>query len=163
LEEDLRVQLIRRGSRGVELTPSGRAFLVRAKAIQAEMRKAHEDLHELTGENSGTVSISLSPAAATLLAPEAIAGFLKAYPQARLRIIEGTPPALAPMLRDQSLDFAIGNRPADAGLKFRMLMRVPMVVVARRGHPLARARSLHELHGARWIGLYPQGGGSVAE
>src|SRR5262245_14801419 len=73
LEEDLRVQLIRRGTRGVEPTAPGRAFLVRARAIQAEVRKAHEDLRDLAGETSGTVSISVSPAAAALLAPEAIA------------------------------------------------------------------------------------------
>ena len=166
LEEDLRVQLIRRSTRGVEPTASGRAFLARAKAIQAEVRKAQEELREFAGEASGVVSIAVSPGAAAILAPEAIAEFLKTYPQARLRIVEGTTPALAPLLRDQSLDFALGNRlPAesDAGLKFRMLLRVPMVVAARRGHPLLGARSLRELADARWIGLYPQGGGSVVE
>jgi len=163
LEEDLSVQLIRRSTRGVEPTQSGRAFLARARAIQAEVRKAHEELRDLAGEASGTVSVAVSPAAAAFLAPEAIAGFLKAYPKTRLRIIEGTPPALAPLLRDQTLDFALGNKPVDAGLKFRVLLRVPMAVAARRGHPLAGARSLRELAGARWIGIYPQGGGSVVE
>jgi DNA-binding transcriptional LysR family regulator len=51
----------------------------------------------------------------------------------------------------------------DAGLKFRVLLRTPMVVAGRRGHPLREARSLHELADARWIGLYPPGAGGFVE
>jgi LysR family transcriptional regulator, regulator of abg operon len=166
LEDDLRVQLIRRNTRGVVPTPSGRTFLARARAIQAEVRKAEEELGRLAGDAGGTVSISVSPAAAALLAPEAIAEFLGSHPQTRMRIIEGTPSALAPLVRDQTLDFALGNRPAqklDAGLKFRVLLRTPMVVASRRGHPLREARSLRQLADARWIGLYPPGTGGMVE
>jgi LysR family transcriptional regulator of abg operon len=166
LEDELRTQLIRRSTRGVVPTPSGRAFLARARAIQGEVRKAEEELRELSGEASGTVSVSVSPAAATLLAPEAIAEFLHSHPQTRMRIVEGTPSALASLVRDETLDFALGNRPGiklDAGLKFRALLHIPMVVAGRRGHPLRGARSLRELADARWIGLYQPGGGGMVE
>lgn len=166
LEDDLRVQLIRRSTRGVVPTAPGRAFLERARVIQAEVRKAQEELSELAAEGSGTVNLSLSAAAAALLAPEAIAEFLRSHPHARLRIVEGTPSAFALLVRDETLDFAVGNRPPapfGAGLKFRVLLRVPMVVVGRRGHPLRGAKSLHELADARWLGFYPPGGGSVVE
>ncbi len=166
LEDDLRVQLIRRSTRGVVPTPSGRAFLARARAIQAEVRKAEEELRQLGGEAGGTVSVSVSPAAAALLAPGAIADFLYHHPQARLRIVEGTVSALASLLRDQTVDFALGTRPTsklDAGLKFRTLLRARMAVGGRRGHPLREARSLRELADARWIGLYPPGAGGVLE
>lgn len=166
LEDDLRVRLIRRSTRGVVPTPAGRTFLARARAIQAEVRKAEEELGGLAGEAGGTVSVSLSPAAAALLAPEAIAEFLRSHPHARMRIVEGTPSALVPLLRDETLDFALGNRPAaklDAGLKFRVLLRTPMVVAGRCGHPLREARSLRELADARWIGLYPPGEGGMVE
>ena len=166
LEDDLRVQLIRRTTRGVVATASGRAFLARARAIQAEVRKAEEELQELAGEAGGTVNISVSAAAAALLAPEAIAEFVRSHPHARLRIIEGTPSAFAALVRDETLDFAVGNRPPaklDAGLSFRTLLRVPMAIACRRGHPLREARALRELAEARWIGFYPPGGGSVIE
>lgn len=166
LEDGLRVQLIRRSTRGVVPTAPGRAFLARARAIQAEVRKAEEELREVAGEAVGTVNVSVSAAAAALLAPQAIAEFLHDHPQARLRIVEGTPSALASLVRDETLDFALGNRPPaglGAGLKFRVLLRVPMVVVGRRGHPLRDAKSLRELADARWIGFYPRGGGSVVE
>jgi DNA-binding transcriptional LysR family regulator len=166
LEDELRVQLIRRSTRGVVPTPSGRAFLARARAIQAELRKAEDDLRELSGEAGGTVSISASSAAGVLLGAEAIAEFLHDHPQARVRIVEGSPSSLAPFLRDETLDFALGNRPAsalDAGFKFRPLLHIPMVVAGRRGHPLHGARSLRELANGRWIGLYPPGAGGMVE
>lgn len=166
LEDDLRVQLIRRSTRGVVPTPSGRAFLARARAIQAEVRKAEEELRGLAGEAGGTVSLSVSPAAAALLAPEAIAEFLQNHPQTRLRIVEGTPSALAALVRDETLDFALGNRLAarlEAGLRFRVLLRTPLVVAGRRGHPLRQANSLRELADARWLGLYPPGAGGAVE
>lgn len=166
LEDELHVQLIRRSTRGVVPTPSGRAFLGRARAIQAEVRKAEEELREVSGEAGGTVSVSASPAVGVLLAAEAIAEFLHNHPQARVRIIEGSPSSLAPLLRDETLDFALGNRPVaklDAGLKFRPLLHIPMAVAGRRGHPLRGARSLRELADARWIGLYPPGAGGMVE
>lgn len=166
LEDDLRVQLIRRTTRGVVPTASGRAFLARARAIQAEVRKAEEELRGLSGEAGGTVSVSVSPAAAALLAPDAIAEFLREHPEARLRVVEGTPSALAALVRDETLDFALGNRPSTtiaAGLKFRVLLRTPMVVACRRSHPLQNAKSLHQLTDARWIGLYPPGRGGLVE
>lgn len=166
LEDDLHVQLIRRTTRGVVPTPYGRAFLGRARAIQAEVRKAEEEVRALAGEAGGTVSFSVSPASAALLAPQAIAEFLQDHPEARLRIVEGTTPALSALVRDETLDFALGNpiSPAlAAGLKFRALLRVPMVIAARRGHPLRAAKSLRELADARWLGLFPPGGSGMVE
>lgn len=166
LEDGLRVQLIRRTTRGVVPTPSGRAFLERARAIQAEVRKAEEELRERAGHGGGNVSLSVSPAAAALLAPAAIAEFLHEHPHARLRVVEGTPTALAPLVRDETLDFALGNRPDarfGAGLKFRVLLRTPMVVAGRRDHPLRKATSLRELADAHWIGLHAPGAGGMVE
>src|SRR5687767_6062562 len=166
LEDDLRVQLIRRTTRGVVPTAPGRAFLARARAIQAEVRKAEEELRGLSGEAGGAVTVSVSPAAAALLAPEAVADFLRDHPNVRLRIVEGTPSALAALVRDETLDFALGNRPPPkirAGLKFRVLLRTPMVVACRRGHPLQRAKTIQELADALWIGVYAPGAGGLVE
>jgi LysR family transcriptional regulator, regulator of abg operon len=166
LEDDLEVQLLRRGTRGVVPTPAGRAFFERARAIQAEVRKAEEEVRELASNAMGNVSISVSPAAAALFAPQAIAHFLQRHPLVRLRVMEGTVSALAQLVRDESLDFALGNRPPkrfSAGLKFRPLIRTPMIVAGRRGHPLRTARSLPDLATVPWLGLYPQGSGGMVE
>jgi DNA-binding transcriptional LysR family regulator len=137
-------------------TQSGRAFVARARAAQAELRKAEEEVDQL-GQAAGSVAFGVSPTSA-MMVPEAVARFRQQYPQTRVRIAEGLPQLLIPQVRDESLDFAICRRALvklDSGLSFRPLLRNDFVVVARKGHPLEKARSLAELVEASWISLLP--------
>src|SRR5512138_363977 len=100
LEDELHVRLVERTTRGVTLTRAGRVFIGRARAIQAEVRKAEEELADVAGERSGSVAVGIAPVAALMLGPEAFAGFLRQHPRATLRIVDGTAAALAPLVRD---------------------------------------------------------------
>lgn len=165
LESEVGVPLIRRSTRGVVCTLAGRAFLARARAIVAELRKAQEELADLTAPGGGSVSAGFAPAS-VVWAPEAIARFLDDHPLTRLRIVEGSISALVPLVRDETLDFAVvqGTRATAApGLKFRTLYRDRMVIVCRRGHPLRQATSLSELANARWLGFNAPNSGSWLE
>ena len=121
LEGEVGVQLIRRSTRGVVCTPAGRAFLAHAGAIGAEVRKAEEELAELAAPGGGTVSVGFTPTVAAV-APQAIARFLDDHPLVRLRIMEGTASALVPLVRDETLDFAV-------------VQSTPAAVVAPRRRP----------------------------
>jgi LysR family transcriptional regulator of abg operon len=90
--------------------------------------------------------------------PEAITRFRQLFPKTRVRVAEGLPLMLLPLVRDETLDFAICRRAVikpDSALAFRPLFRNDFVVVARRGHPLERARSLAQLAEANWVSLLP--------
>jgi LysR family transcriptional regulator of abg operon len=92
------------------------------------------------------------------MVPEAVTRFRQQFPQARVRIAEGLPNLLIPLVRDETLDFAICRRAIvkpDSGLAFRPLFRNDFVVVARKGHPLENASSLAQLAEASWISLLP--------
>jgi LysR family transcriptional regulator of abg operon len=165
LEGEVGVQLIRRSTRGVVCTPAGRAFLAHAGAIRAEVRKAEEELAELAAPGGGTVSVGFTPTVAAV-APEAIARFLDDHPLVRLRIMEGTASALVPLVRDETLDFAVVQKilaTVGPGLKFRALYRDRMVIACRRGHSLRGARFLSELADTRWLGFIAPGSGSWLE
>ena len=115
--------------------------------------------------HGGTVSAGLSPVAATL-APDAIARFLDARPLVRLRIVEGTPSLLVPLVRDETLDFAIVVE--DAGhpgprSRVQALLSDRMAIACRRGHPLRKVGSLSDLAEARWLGLNAPGSGGWLE
>ena len=49
LEEELHVQLLQRNARGAAITRAGKTFLARARVVQAELRKAEDDLAALRG------------------------------------------------------------------------------------------------------------------
>jgi DNA-binding transcriptional LysR family regulator len=154
LEAELHVQLVQRTPHGVVPTRSGRAFFERARVAHAELRKAEEEATQFEGE--GSVAFGVGPVAAILIAPEAVARFRHQFPRARVRVVEGLAPALLPLVRNATLDFAMGPRldvKLDPAFAFRPLYRADHLVVARKGHPLRNARSLAELAEADWLSL----------
>jgi DNA-binding transcriptional LysR family regulator len=88
------------------------------------------------------------------LLPGAVAPFKKRYPRIELRIMDGAFPAMQSRLKDGSVDFYAGVSPdkaVGADLLVERLFDNTRVVLARHGHPLARAKSLAELRDAQWV------------
>lgn len=159
LEEELHVRLLERTQHGVVVSPAGRVLAARARVIQSELRRAEEDLAHFAGAGGGSVAFGVGPTGMLLIVPDAVDQFRRRYPDTRIRIVEGRHPALLPLVRDETLDFALGLRPGvklDAGLTFRPLFQHDETVVARRGHPLANAKSLAQLADARWMSPLPR-------
>lgn len=160
LEAELGVPLMLRTTRGAVPTRFGRAFLARAQVMQAELRKAEEDFAQLAGDRAGSVAFGFGPIVAALIVPEAVARFRQQFPRAQLRLVEGLAHVTVPLVRDETLDFAVAPRLSgiqlDAAISFRPLFRHPRVVAARKGHPLGNARSLAQLAGATWLVFEPR-------
>ena len=154
IEHELGVILFERHAKGVRLTEMGRTFVRRAESVQAELRRAKEEIAQLQGHQTGEVSLAVSTASAMSLLPKALQNFHKAYPEAVLKISESF---FAPIERDLlsgRIDFYVG--PFDQGSTansfiVEQLFSNQRRVVARRGHPLAKASSFAELAEARWI------------
>jgi LysR family transcriptional regulator, regulator of abg operon len=154
LEAELQVPLLERRARGIVPTAPGRAFFARARVAYSELRKAEDEAAHAGGPGGGAVAFGIGNLGAALIVPQAVARFRRQFPRARLRIVEGLAYQLLPSLRDGTLDFVMGLRPATAGdpsLRFRPLYRSELAVAARKGHPLRQARSLAELAGAEWL------------
>jgi DNA-binding transcriptional LysR family regulator len=160
LESEFQVQLVQRTTRGVVPTRFGHALFARAKIAQSELGKVAKELAELAGGHAGFVTFGCGPVVADLLIPEAIVAFQKQYPLAEVRMIEGFAHNLVPRVRDETFDFAVGPRLADFrpahGVQFRPLFVHDRVVVGRKSHPLAGARSLAKLVHASWLSFEPR-------
>jgi LysR family transcriptional regulator, regulator of abg operon len=161
LEARLELPLLVRTSRGVVPTRFGKVLYARAHAAHTELLRAEEELRELAGERAGSVAFGFGPVAAGLIVPQAVATFRTQFPDAAVRLMEGFVHHLVPLVREETLDFAIGpgleEFRREAGLRFKPLFHYERVICARRGHPQRDARSLNDLRGARWLSFEPQG------
>lgn len=157
LESELGVQLFVRSRHGVVPTPPGLTLAVRARAIQAEVRKVREEVAPGYQPGAVKVAFGLGQASMALIMSDAIAVFRKRWPEAHIRVMEGLPDTLLPLVRDETLDFVLGGRVEGAGenIAFKPLFRSARMVVGRRNHPLAGARSLTDLRDAEWIRTPP--------
>ncbi|MCC2673348.1 MAG: transcriptional regulator, LysR family [Ramlibacter sp.] len=166
LEQDLDVMLVNRSSQGIALTDAGRAVLPRARAVQAEVQKARDEVERLAGRAIKSVSVGVASVIGAWLIPPVLARYGREHQDTALRVVEGTQETLLPLLRDGSLDFAVCLRLEQEdrhGFDVRALARFRLTVVGRKGHPLRHARSLHDLHAAHWIMTRPRGRGGVLE
>jgi len=162
LESELHAQLVKRTPHGIVPTAAGRAFFARARVAQTELRKAQEEVTQLGGEGLGSVAVGSGPLGMLLIVPEAVARFRQQFPMVSIRIVEAFSTSFLPLVRDETLDLAIGTRTADKldpAIAFRPLFRNEFVIAARKGHPMCNARSLAQLASADWI--VPLRGGPI--
>lgn len=156
LEEELGAVLVTRSVRGAQPTEFGRAFLARARAVNADLRRAREEIAQLLGSREGSLAVGSAPGPALGLLPEALVRLREHWPRASLRIVDISPPEVLPALREGSLDLALSVRMGPLAEVASHYVVEPLylnrtAIVARRGHPLARATSLTQLADAEWI------------
>jgi len=128
LESRLKVRLFDRTPRAVTLTPSGRAFYVKAQALldaaesaQSAVLQAHEDVR-------GTLRLHAAPVFARIELTKIIASFLAQYPEVRIEMFMGLD---APSLTERGLDLLIhSGRLPDSSMVSRPLSTVRWIVCA---------------------------------
>lgn len=153
LEKELGVALFERSVKGVRLTAIGQTFLRRAYSVRSEIQKAKEEIDQLRGLAHGTVTACLSSVPHLALLPNALGPFRKQFPTVELEMLDATFPNIEVQLIEGRVDVYVGPAPSKLplGLQGEKLFDNSRVILGRKGHPLAGARSLRELAGAEWI------------
>jgi DNA-binding transcriptional LysR family regulator len=162
LEEELGAILVTRSVRGARLTDLGRAFLARARAVNADLRRAREEIAQMQGTREGSLAIGAAPGPALGLLPVALPRLRRRWREASILIIDISPPDVLPALREGLLDLALSVRigalaePVTECIVESLYLN-EVAIIARCGHPLARSRSLAELTEVEWIRTGPPG------
>jgi DNA-binding transcriptional LysR family regulator len=156
LEQELGAVLVTRSVRGALPTEHGRAFLARARAVSADLRRAREEIAQMNGAREGSLAIGSAPGPALGLLPDALVRLREHWPHATIRVADISPPEVLPALRDGSLDLALSVRmgslaelPTDC--RAELLYLNDAVIIARHDHPLGGAQRLGALAGAEWV------------
>jgi LysR family transcriptional regulator, regulator of abg operon len=156
LEDRLGVALLHRSAHGVAPTAAGKALVARARAVEAELRHARNEVEAIQGAGFGEIRVSASPTVAMGLLPRAVVAFQRTRPRVSFHIWEGVYPDVLPAVRTGDLDFAIclvPGKPRDDTLSFESLIEDQLVPAVRADHPLISARRLElaDLIELEWV------------
>ncbi|MGK5681723.1 LysR family transcriptional regulator [Actinoplanes sp. URMC 104] len=160
LERELGTAVVRRSTRGVELTEAGRILVEAGEAIAAELSHAERSIGRLSTPAGLTVATFTS--GGQRLLPAALTRFAAEHPAVELTVLENEPEDALPLVRYGAADLALVYhfdelppvRPGDrSGLSWTPLLDDPMWAVLPAGHPLAGrdSVSIAELADERWV------------
>lgn len=109
LERELGVRLFERNNRKVALTDAGRAFLVRADRVLADLGAIGEEMSAYAGGRRGRVLVGTYQSFAEYALPKMLARFHAEYPGIEVALREGMADDLLAGLRSGQLDVFVGH------------------------------------------------------
>jgi DNA-binding transcriptional LysR family regulator len=162
LEKDLGVQLLRRTTRQVRVTPLGEAFYERCRAMLAEAQAARDIIEQARAEPGGTLRISCPVAVAQMMLAPYISGFMQANPGIRLEI-EATNRRVDVIGEGYDLALRVRDVIDDSSLAVRTFGESPLMLVAspKLLDSIGRPRTPEALAGVPGLAQKPHDGKHV--
>ncbi|MFD1663658.1 LysR family transcriptional regulator [Streptomyces caeni] len=162
LERELQAPLFVRTTRSVTLTEAGRALLVEAERILAQVRAAREAVAAVQGVLRGTLALGTEQCIAGVDVPRLLAGFRRRHPDVEIRLRQTGSGALADEVAAGRLDlaFAVRTRADSDPLRYVPLTSEPMTVLCHPSHPLADGGAVTpgDLGGEAFVDFHPDWG-----
>lgn len=147
VERALGVELFRRSTRKVDLTPAGQEFIALANRILADLRLSYANMRDIADEQRGRIIVSAVISVACTRLPELVAGYRSAHPDVEIQLREGVHGAVLDDVRAGVADFGITYLDeAPAEFICSRLCRETFYVVMPRDHALAARKSLGLSH-----------------
>ena len=145
LEEELGVDIfLRQGRRFTGLTDAGHQIVAGIDRVLAEIANLRTVGAEFADPARGSLSVAVTHTQARYALPPAVTAFKKAFPEVKLKLLQGNPEQLARMVIEGEADLAMATEALDA---YEELLTLPCYswrhcVVVPEGHPLAAVKPL---------------------
>ncbi|WP_005031286.1 LysR family transcriptional regulator [Holophaga foetida] len=142
LEEELGAVLFERNNRKVLLTPAGRLFFEKAKALLRDADRAREETRRVASGHAGLLSVSFITSAALDVLPTTLKVFQEQNPSVDLKLLESSPREQFSGLYDRTVDLALVIATVDDPVFNTLtLARPQLMAVLPVDHLLAGAES----------------------
>lgn len=143
LEEEVGAQLMKRTARGVELTPSGRAFLDHARTVLSQVDAAAQAARRVAHPAKPCFTMGFLTGHELTWMPEALRILRDELPNIDVMISSQSSPLLADGLSKGKIDAAFLRREKGVpGLAFRLLAKEPLMVILPSDHRLAALKAI---------------------
>ncbi|HEY4549521.1 MAG TPA: LysR family transcriptional regulator [Bacillus sp. (in: firmicutes)] len=143
LEDELKVTLLDRSERKIELTDAGVIVYEQAIKILQSVEDVYSSVHELVQIKKGTVKLGLMPTTGVLLFPNVLAGFKKENSQIDIQMVEYNAKQLKLKVEQGDIDLGITVKPVNSELFETIpLLSEELVVLVDREHWLVKRESV---------------------
>ena len=143
LEQELNVTLFDRLGRGLKLSQAGSEFRVYATRALKEIEAGRMALADLSGLQSGKLTVGAFPTFLNTVVPATVAAFSQAYPGVMVEARDLRAGAIETLLLRGELDLGIAFHPTEhEEIETEPLFDERMLLVVRPLNPLARRRTL---------------------
>lgn len=142
IERMFGLELFVRSTRGTEPTPYGATVVRFARSVLADYERTRDELAAVGSGAAGRTRVGAMVVATPGLMARAVALLKARSAQTTVSVEEGDLTRLLPRLRVGELDLFVGRLEpgyASPDLETEALYEEPMRIIARPGHPLARA------------------------
>src|SRR5699024_8091235 len=160
LEEELGVALFIREGRTVRLTRIGKVFFTRMEKAMNVMDDAAQIVREYTDPQKGMVYIGFPTSLASYILPTVIYNFRKEYPEAQIKLHQGSYKVLVDAVKKGDIDIALLGHllTVHEKIKSTLMCTEEVVALLPTNHPLANRSSLelNELQNDPLI-MFPEG------
>jgi LysR family hca operon transcriptional activator len=143
LEDEVGAQLLMRSARGIELTPSGRAFLDHARSVLSQVEAAAEAARRVAHPAKPCFVMGFLTGHELTWMPAALQILRDELPNIDVMISSQYSPQLADALLKEKVDAAFLRREEGfPDLAFHLLVKEPLVVVLPCDHRLAALKTV---------------------
>ena len=143
LEDEVGAQLLTRRSRGIELTPAGRAFLEHARVVLSQVEAAAEAARRAAHPVKPCFAMGFLTGHELTWMPEALQILRDELPNADVMISSQYSPLLAKALLNGKIDAAFLRREKGMPeLAYRVLVKEPLAVILPSDHRLAALKAI---------------------
>lgn len=141
LEESLGAVLFERSTRNIKLTPVGREFLPKARDLIDLYEISVLSIKEMATHQSGMITLSCLPTAASYFLPSVIRDYNNYYPNIRIRILEHSAGDCLEAVLNGDAEFGINMiNITHPNIDFTPLVNEPFVLACRCDHELAQKK-----------------------
>ena len=137
LEDRFGARLFSRDRGNVMPTPAGDSYYRRCVDLLRAYQAADFSVRSFAGGLTGEIAVGLMPTMTRCALAPALTRFIDRHPNVAMRTIEAYSAVLTGQVRAGTLDFAVvPGFPGLTGLKHRLFLQTPEVLVSRRGSGL---------------------------
>ncbi len=150
------VTLFEKDRAGIRPTATARILARAAKLAFSEIELGRAELDALNGRETGKLTIGAMALARAYILPKTLPAYALEFPGHRICIVDGPYDQLLAGLRHGDIDILIGAARSPAPIDDVVqdpLFNDPLAIMVRRGHPLAKRKSVSPAELARypWI------------